>query len=132
MKTSPTIIELDFITIELFESYAVTTIKDGVAFDFEHLETISEVFKTNYTDGPFVSIANRKFDYTVNPTCLMRSDYIPNLLGIAVICYSRSAFETALFEQKFYSKPFKVFHTLSEGIVWGQQLLQESSSPNNS
>ncbi|GAB5399417.1 MAG: hypothetical protein Aureis2KO_10020 [Aureisphaera sp.] len=121
--SSPTIhkiIELDFATFELYDRFIVSTINEGVVFDLPHLEKLKEIFNTYYPEKPFISIANRKFDYTINPTCLLHSDLFPNLLGIGVVCYTKSALETATFEKKFYKGSLEIFSDMDECMKWAE------------
>ena len=110
--------------LELYESYIISTIQEGVAFDAPHLAAFFEILEDNYKEKPLVSIAQRIQDYTVNPTCYMITEKKLNLLGIAVVCESKSAYETALFEKKFYKNLYEPFHTLEEAIDWSKELVK--------
>lgn len=116
------IIILDFVKIELFDDYVISTINEGVSFDMEELDKILEVFRVFFEDRPFVSIANRQFDYTINPTCLMQPTEL-NLLGIAIFCTSESAAETAKFEKTFFNGPFEIFFDLEKCIEWKDAII---------
>lgn len=116
------VIELDFIHLELHPEYLISTIKEGVFFDFEHLDKIAEICSDFYGEESFVSIADRKYDYSLNPFCLMETHYIPNILGIAVVCHSESSFNAATFESKFYKNKFRVFKTMDESLNWSKTL----------
>ncbi len=118
------IIDLGFIHLELYKNYVISTIQEGVAFDFPHLTEFFEVLEENYSGQPIVSIAKRIHDYTVNPTCYLIAHTNLNLLGIAVVCVSKSAYETALFEKKFYKNSYEPFHTLDEAIDWSNKLIE--------
>lgn len=119
----PKVITLDFAVLELYKNYIVSTINEGVSFDMPHLEEITEVFIRNYPTIPFISIANRINDYTINPTCLLHSSILPNLIGIGVVSYSKSALETAKFEKKFYKGTLEVFDSFEDCIKWAKNLI---------
>lgn len=119
----PKVITLDFAILELYKDYVVSTINEGVSFDMPHLDEITEIFIRNYPSRPFISIANRINDYTINPTCLLHSSIITNLIGIGVVCYSQSALETAKFEQKFYKGTLEVFDSYEDCIQWAKKLI---------
>ena len=123
ISEKPKVITLDFAVLELYQDYIVSTINEGVSFDLPHLEEISEVFIRNYPKKPFVSIANRINDYTINPTCLLHSTIFPNLIGIGVVAYSKSALETAKFEKKFYKGTLEVFDSFEDCINWAKKLI---------
>tara|TARA_R100000306_G_scaffold125_3_gene219 strand:- start:115 stop:516 length:402 start_codon:yes stop_codon:yes gene_type:complete len=118
-------IDLEFIYLELYDDFVISTIQEGVAFDFPHLAKFFEVLENNYNGKPIVSIARRIYDYTINPTCYLIASNKLNILGIAVVCNSKSAFETALFEKKFYKNTYEPFHTLEEAIDWSNDLVEE-------
>jgi len=118
------IIDLDFIVLELYEYYVISTIQEGVVFDFPHLRAVYDVFEKYYNGKTFVSIAKRIYDYTVNPTCYMKPLQTANILGVAVVCKSESAYNTALFEKKFSKKHFEPFYTLEEAIDWSKELVK--------
>ncbi len=122
------VIELDFATFELYENYVISTIKEGVAFDLPHLEKLTDIFNQYFSEKPFVSIANRQYDYTINPTCLMHSDLFPTLIGIGVVCYTPSALETAKFEKNFYKGILETFASMEECIDWSKTLLATHTS----
>ena len=107
----------------MHKDYIVSTINEGVSFEMPHLVEITEVFIRNYPTQPFLSIANRINDYTINPTCLMHSSILPNLKGIGVVCYSQSALETARFEKKFYKGTLEVFDSFRYCIQWAKKLI---------
>ncbi len=117
----PRIVELDFAKIELFDDHVISTIAEGVSFTQPHLNAITELFESHYGDRPFVSIANRENDYTIDPTCLMKQ--IPNLIGIGVVTYNEASFQTAHFEKQFYPGLLEIFNDMDECMTWAQSLL---------
>ncbi len=118
------ILELDFATLYFYEMFVISSIHEGVTFDTPHLKELSEVCGQYYGNQPFVSIAHRINDYTINPTCLMQSKAISNLAGIGVVCHSPSTLETARFERKFYKGTYQIFSSLDECKIWAKQLVK--------
>lgn len=116
-------IDLDFTCIEIHEHYLVSQIKEGLVFDQRHLDKFYEIFETYYSGIPFVSIADRKYDYTINPN-LLRDSRFPNLLGIGVVCYSEASYQTALFEKTFFKGPFQPFYSMETCIAWAKELVE--------
>lgn len=123
MKTSHHI-ELDFASIALFETYAISTIKEGVSLKQNQLKQFFEIFSEYYHEKPFISIANRKFDYSIDPN-LLKTNKHPGILGIGVVCYNKHSRETATFEKTFYKGPFEIFDTIEDAIVWANELLTQ-------
>jgi len=114
----PTIVNLDFARLELFEDYLISTIHEGVVFNLEHLEKFYQIFDSHYCNKPFGYISNRKFDYTVDPTCYLMEYQYPKLVGISILCHSESTFNTAQFEKTFYKRPFEVFYKIENCKKW--------------
>jgi hypothetical protein len=48
---------------------------------------------------------------------------IPNLKGIGIVTYNEYAFNTALLEEKFFRKPFKVFANLEDAKKWANYVM---------
>ena len=118
----PRILDLDFVHVEIYDTFIVSTIKEGVTFGSAHLDAMFEVFAMYFKNKPFVSIANRVNDYTIDPN-LFRANIYPDLLGIAVVYYTNTAKEVAKFEQKFYEGTYEIFSDLEDAKAWGLQLV---------
>ena len=118
-------IALDFTMLEIHEDYLISQIKEGLVFEQHHLDKFYKVFDTYFAGKSFVSIADRKNDYTIDPN-LLRNSRHENLLGIAVVCYSEASFKTALFEKSFFKGPFEPFYSLEESIVWSKELIEKN------
>jgi hypothetical protein len=117
-------VKLDFATIQLYDNFAVSSIQEGVTLTKKQLDQFFEVFNTYFPEKPFVSIANREFDYSIDPN-LLKSKRHASLLGIAVVCYNKQSRQTAQFEKIFYNGPFEIFDSIEEAIKWSQKLLNE-------
>tara|TARA_B100001146_G_scaffold222761_1_gene235818 strand:+ start:29147 stop:29551 length:405 start_codon:yes stop_codon:yes gene_type:complete len=116
---NPHIKELDFITLYFYEEYVISMIHEGVFFDLPHLEEVTKHFKAFYPeDKPFASIADRKNDYTINPTCFFQSDIMSNLVCIGTVCHSQTSYDTASFEKMFYKGNFEVFMSMKRCKRW--------------
>lgn len=116
-------IRLDFAKIEIYNDFLISQISEGLAFEEEHLQKFYAVFETYFQGRPFVSIADRKNDYTINPT-LLRDARFSNLLGIGVVCYSKPSYNTAQFERQFYKGPFEAFYSMDKCLTWASQLVE--------
>jgi hypothetical protein len=114
----PKTIELDFVHLELHELYAIASIKEGVVFDRDHLKVYDKVFKEHYPERLFGYISNRKYDYTVNPTCFLQTNLSPRLVAVAMWCHTERSFNNALFERSFYKRPAEAFYTKEECQQW--------------
>jgi hypothetical protein len=115
-------LELEFTKVEIHEHFMISQIKEGIDFKQEHLDQFYKLFEIYYSDKPFVSIADRKYDYTIDPN-LLRDSRFKNLLGIGVVCYSEGSYQTALFEKNFFKGPFQPFYSLEDCIEWANTLI---------
>ncbi|MDC8004109.1 hypothetical protein POV27_08595 [Aureisphaera galaxeae] len=122
----PTTIDLDFVQVEIYDQYALLTIQEGIVFDLPKLGSLFEVFEQYYPDKPFGYISDRKFDFSVNPTCYLEVSNHPRLMSIAVLCHTESSYNTAQFEKAFYKRPFGVFYSMEECEAWTLKNIQES------
>ena len=120
------VLELDYIHFKFFDHFVFSTIQDGVAFTKEHLNEVSSIFNKFYQGKNFVSIALRHYDYTIAPTCFHENTIVKGLLGLGVVCYGESAYNTSIFEKTFYKGIYEVFYSLEECVQWAQQLYQDS------
>ncbi len=118
MKLPKEKLRLEFASLELYDSYIVSTIDEGILIDMPEKQELFKVFDTHYANEPFIYVSNRKYDYTVNPTSYLSSQEYIQLQGMAVICYSRRSYDIALFEKAFYKRPFQVFYSFEECYPW--------------
>ncbi|RMA64192.1 hypothetical protein [Ulvibacter antarcticus] len=128
MKSTPlATLDIDFATVKIYEHYVISQIKEGIVFEKKHLAKFHEIFETYYTGKPFVSIADRKNDYTIKPNMYMEQKF-PSLVGIGVICYSEASYNISLFEQKFFKGNFSAFYSLKECISWAESIITKDNS----
>ena len=126
MSSSPKIITLDFVQVEIHANYLITTVQEGIVFSRAHLERLIDLFESYYPNKKFGYISNRRFDYSVDPTCYRDTDIYPNLLGVAVWCHSEASYKTTQFEKSFNTKPFEAFYTLEECKIWVETIITEN------
>jgi len=124
----PEFLELQFMYLEIYPHYVISTLKEGHTFDLPQLKKLNSVFRKYYGIKPFVSIANREFDCTINPTIYLQSSEDINLRGIAVLAKSKKTAEIAAFERKFYTGAFKIFSEINDCINWAETLLKEEAT----
>jgi hypothetical protein len=114
----PKIVNLDFTTIEIYEDYLVSTVKEGVVFDIPQLKKLHFIFDTYFSDKLFGFIVNKKNDYSVNPICYSKHANCPRLIGEAIFCHSESTYKVSQIEKVFYKNPFEAFFSLEECKNW--------------
>ena len=95
-----------------------------MTFGKRELGVLFNIFNIYYKDRPFISIAHRKHDYTIDPNLLSTNKY-PDLLGIAVVYYSEASKKTALFEKEFYLGTYEIFSDLEKAKSWAIEYLED-------
>ncbi|RDK85313.1 hypothetical protein C8D94_103136 [Marinirhabdus gelatinilytica] len=123
MNSSKTI-DLGFATFIIHEFYTVSTIAEGVTIDAQKLEQIFELFTQYYKDKPFVSIANRVHDYTLDPNLLSQEKH-PSIVALAVVCENEATKGIAAFEKQFYHGTYVIFDSLDEAKEWAVTHLEQ-------
>jgi hypothetical protein len=108
-------INLDFVHIEIYPDFLITSTKEGIVFDTKELEAIYNVFDNYFPGKDFGLIANRVNDYTVNPTCYLECSKYKRLKGMAILSHNEASYNNAKFEKAFY-KDLEVFYTLEECV----------------
>ncbi|WP_203295841.1 hypothetical protein [Luteirhabdus pelagi] len=117
------IIRLPFIHLACYDHYVVSEIGEGITFGLKELNTVFDILEKTYPSTPFISIAHRVNDYTIDPICFLQKRKVPNLMGIAVVYTSDSAYQTALFERNFYDGTYELFQNLEKAIKWSEDTL---------
>ena len=114
----PIIVNLNFAILEIYEELIISSVNEGIVFDSPELAQFHAVFDTYFQGKKFGFISNRKNDYTVTPTAFIKISKNNGLIGVAILCHSKSSYDNSLFVKKFYSKPYKSFYTLQECKEW--------------
>ncbi|MCB7480443.1 hypothetical protein [Christiangramia sediminis] len=111
-------LEVSFTTLEFFESVVISTVKEDILFDENHVEELRSICKNHFGDKKFIYIANRVYNYNVNPVIYINLIQSNALQGIAVISEDLEKLKTANFEKQFSPVPFELFQNKKEALVW--------------
>lgn len=112
------VISNEFAEIEIYEDYLVSTFKEGLVFNHEHLEWFFQLTKDFYPNKQFGYISNRMHDYAINPVIYHTVSLKENILAVAIVCHNKERKEMALFEKTFYDKDFEVFSSVEDAVDW--------------
>lgn len=124
MTESKKELELSFTKLEFHPSIVISTVKEDVLFDENHVEELRQICKDHFGDKKFIYIANRKYNYNVNPVIYINLIQTNTLKGIAVISEDLEKLKTANFEKQFSPVPFELFHNKQEALVWANGIVQ--------
>ncbi len=113
-------LELSFTYLEFFDSIVISTIKEDVLIDENHIDKLREICRNHFENREFVYLANRKYNYNVNPVIYINLIQTNTLKGIAVISENIEKLKTANFEKQFSPVPFELFQNKEEAIVWAK------------
>jgi hypothetical protein len=75
-----------------------------------------------------VYVSNRIKSYSVDPLIYHKIEDIPNLLAIAIVPKTEIMRKNAEYERKFYHKPYGIFDSLRDAILWTDQILNPNKN----
>lgn len=125
------IINLDFGTVELYDSFAVGVMNEGISLKSEENKYLLNVFENSYHDKNFGFISNRIHSYSVDPTVYKETSGLKNLVAIAVVMSNPAQHLSVEIEKMFYNKPFEYFDNLEDAKKWIQKTLNYETSNNH-
>ncbi|PHR12694.1 MAG: hypothetical protein COA40_07320 [Aequorivita sp.] len=112
------LIELEFVKIEFYEHYMISTFIEGMTLNNEDVGKIQELSAQFYQNKPFGYISNRINDYSRNLSPNSYNIQLPNLFAFAIVYKSETSRKVANFEKFFIKAPFKTFQSLSQAKQW--------------
>lgn len=121
MTQSSKKLELNFTHLEFYDTFVISTIKEDVLFNEDHVEILRKVCGEHFKDNQFVYLADRKNNYNVNPVIYINLIQTNTLKGIAVISNNINKLKTANFEKQFSPVPFELFHNMDEAMAWAKR-----------
>jgi hypothetical protein len=113
----------NFCTLNFYDSYMVAVINKGIHLAPVENLVLIDAASDFYGDKPFVYITHRKHSYSVDPIVFVKTAKIKNLLGVAVVADVPVSKGNAEIEKLFYNKPYEIFSTLDDAIMWAKQLV---------
>lgn len=125
MKTLKQQLNLGFTTLHFYENYVVSTIEEGVCLEEEDVKKIEIVTGKYYKNCFFGYLINRQNHYSINPLIYLNVSKIQKLVGIAMIYNTDLKKMNAMFERKFFNKPFQVFNELESAEIWLNNLVEQ-------
>ncbi|RKS52925.1 hypothetical protein BC962_1169 [Gillisia mitskevichiae] len=126
MKEPIKSVDLEFTSLEFYNNYAVSVVKEDTVFSQSQFMTIAEACSDFYNGKKFVYISSRKNNYNVNPTVYVKLEEIrKNLIGIAIVSDKVASLKMAEFERNFSKAEFKIFLELDEAVEWANDLIKK-------
>lgn len=116
------VLKYDFCTMHIYDNYMIVVINEGVTVTPEHNLVLLNVVDTYYKNTRFVYITHRLNSYAVNPAVYRETSKIKNLAGFCVVSGDYKAKRNAEIEKLFLNKPFEIFDTVEEAIVWANTI----------
>ncbi|NRD20262.1 hypothetical protein HNV08_09410 [Winogradskyella eckloniae] len=116
-------VETEFCTVNFYENYIITIIKEGIHIEQYHNETLINMAEDHYKSTPFVYITHRIHSYSVNPNIYKTTSKMKSLAGFAVVTKDYKALKNAQIEKLFLNKPFEIFSNLEDALTWKDELL---------
>ncbi len=113
-------LELSFSTLEFYDYVVISTIKENIVVERDHVEQLRNICVDHFGKKGFVYIANRKNNYNVNPIIYIDLIKTFTLKGIAVVSQNIERLKTANFEKNFSPVPYELFDNKEEAFVWAK------------
>lgn len=119
-------LELEFSTLEFFDHYVISRLKEDVVFDRPQVQQLVQVCNDYFGNRGFVYISKRVNNYSVNPTIYFKlKEEVKSLCGIAIVSQRVSALNMAAFEKNFAKVPFEVFLELKDAEDWALKTVKK-------
>ncbi len=118
--------ELSFTTLKFYPKFVISTVKEDIQIDEEHIQTLKEIIVDHYKKQPFIYLANRINSYSVNPLIYVNLIELNLLKGVGIISEDIQRLKTANFEKQFASFPFEIFQNNDEAKAWAERLMTAS------
>jgi len=112
------IISNEFAEIKIYEDFIISCTKEGLVFDQERLKSFFELVDKFYPNKKFGYIANRIYDYAIDPMIYHTVSVHENLSAIAIVCHNSKQRDMALYEKTFYPRNFEIFSNVEDAIYW--------------
>ncbi len=119
------LIELEFVKIEFYEHYMISTFIEGMILNNEDVYEIQQLAAGFYQNKPFGYISNRVNDYSRNLSPNSYNIQLPTMFAFAIVYKTETSLSVANFEKFFIKAPFKTFQSLSKAKEWMRELAGE-------
>ncbi len=115
-------IELDFTTLDFYDTCVVCKIKQGVVLNIEDIINLHEIYRAHFKGKKYGYIFDRTTDYTVDPIGYMQCPFYADVTAFAVVTSNPTTKQIVQFEQKFAKRELKLFDTLEEAQQWMEMI----------
>ncbi len=112
------LIELDFVKIEFYAHFMISTPIEGITLNEAHVRTIQDLATKFYGGKSFGYISNRENDYSRNISPEAYTRQFPTLTAIAIVYKTETSLKIANFEKFFIRIPFQTFEKMNDAKEW--------------
>lgn len=113
-----------FCTVNIYHNFIVVVINSGEHLTPDYNAILLDIVEKYFKDRPFVYLTHRKNSYSVDPAIYLQTSKIETLAGFGVIAEVPVSKGNAEVEKLFLNKPFEIFKTLDDAIVWANEITQ--------
>ncbi len=114
----------------VFDNFIIKQVKEEQPSELLNTSELEIIIQEHFENKNMVYISNRVNSYSVNPLIYKDIEKISNLVAIAVVPNSYSMRLSAKFESKFYNKPFEIFDTLNDAMIWATSIIEITHTQN--
>ena len=115
-------LELEFASIDFYETYLVCKIKAGVSVGIEKVVVLHKAYREHYGAKKYGYIFDRTIDFSINPLTYMECPYYPDVTAFAIVAPNPETKKMVAFEEKFSKMELKTFDTLTEAKRWMENI----------
>lgn len=119
-------LSFDFCKMHIYNTYIIATMNEGIHLSPEKNDILAEIAEIYFENKSFVYITHRKHSYSVDPSIYIETSSIKNLSGMAVVANVPLAKGNAEIEKLFLNKPFEIFSTIDEAVIWAKQICADA------
>ena len=117
-------LKFDFGQVTVHTNYLLVVVNAGEHLTPAHNTILVNLVDDYFVDKSFVYLTHRKHSYSVDPAIYLETSKIENLAGFGVIAEVPVSKGNAEIEKLFLNKPFEIFNTLEDAVLWAKKILK--------
>ncbi|HLV38558.1 hypothetical protein [Xanthomarina sp.] len=117
---------LPFGNVTLYSQYMVVIMNEGITVTPKYNSVLEGLVEKYYKNKKLVYITYRLNSYSVDPNVYFKTSQISNILGFAVVTGNEIRLDNTAIEKMFYTKPYQIFESIEDAIVWAKELCAEN------
>ncbi len=117
------VVEMEIGNYFFYDNIVIVEAKEGIMLSYKRYLSVILLILNITERKPWIYISNRINSYAIQPLDYKYLNKIPSLKALGIVNYTESGYLNSEFEAQFCKKPFRVFHNLTEAVIWGNGFL---------